>query len=204
MANQPLSMTAAEIPRTTDRRISTGGDLANLFVGTPSVSPVAGAYQQCRLFDLDGSFTINFMSMPEDISDTESANYSSTDIVFRKGPIRGYAGSAARQISFNLQWYASIQGGDGGTAKTWVQQQCYRLKALTYPDYAKWLPPHRVRLMIGKLIPSMTATVDSVGVSWRTPFQAEDALPLYAETSITLTEINKTPPSCHDLMVGIG
>jgi len=170
------------------------------------------------LKDLDSnkwgeSDTLQFGYIPEEISDSKSANYNLIDIPGRSEPIISYMNSSPRELSLHLIFMAGV-GQDKHTATgdsssitednpQRVKQKVDWLRSLVYPDYSAAgivRPPHRVLLSIGNLIKSVCITM-SVSAVYKAPWD-ENLLPYIAEVDITFNEVNQVPPGYTTVRAG--
>jgi len=179
---------------------------------------------QAYLRDLDAprsdtSTTLVFGYIPEEFSESKTANWNLVDIPGRSEPIVGYVNSTVREFSLTLLFmagvgqskYVNAESGyvDTGTSvddddARAVKKKVDWIRSLTYPDYDNpnfVRPPHRVLLCIGKLIKSV-CVVSTVGVNYKAPWD-ENLLPLVAEVSLTLQEVNKVPPGYTEVRNGL-
>lgn len=173
---------------------------------------LSGPHNVCSLTPLDGGASIvakfGFPNFPNEITDSDTANWNSISPMYRKGPIMGYSGSSAREVAFDLMFVASVTGGGSGSkvkvdslSMANVKQKVDFLKASQYPDYDNWAPPPRFRLVLGKLM-SLTGIITGAQVTWQGPFTHSGALPLMATVSIRFTEIERVPKSFRNMATG--
>ena len=119
--------------------------------------------------------TLIFDYIPEEISDSKTANYNYVDIPGRSEPIIGYTNSSLREFSIHLMFMAGIgqrshPSGQVDDAFA-VKQKVDWLRSLTYPDYSGQYvrPPHKVLFSIGQLIKSV-CIIPSVNVVYKGPW----------------------------------
>lgn len=154
---------------------------------------------------------LHFQSMPTEISDSKSANWTPTEILGRSEPLQGYANSGPRVISFTLDFANSADYGDqpvhgpeantpGGNTEMepteYVLNAVHWLQSLVYPDYDDEVgglvkPPPVCALVIGELIRSRVICKD-VQVTWRGPWEPDSLTPLFATVALTFEEVNET------------
>lgn len=150
------------------------------------------------------SDTLQFGYIPEEISDSKSANYNLIDIPGRSEPIVSYMNSSLRELSLHLIFMAGI-GQDKHTIgdstnvteddPLRVKQKVDWLRSLMHPDYSSAgivRPPHRVLLSIGNLIKSVCIAM-SVNATYKSPWD-DKLLPYIAEVDIVFSEVNEIPP----------
>lgn len=162
-----------------------------------------------------------FDYIPEEITDSKSANWNPIDIPGRSEPIMGYTSSSSRELSLHLMFVAGV--GQSTTPSSFhvanasedgvrpepdsavgVKVKVDWLKSLVNPDYSNpnvVKPPHRILLSIGRLIKSI-CIVSTVNVLYRSPWD-EYLLPYIAEVDLSLLEVNKVPPGFSDVRLGL-
>lgn len=143
---------------------------------------------QCYIINLLSDSVIRFRLIPDDFSESLSANYEQQEIRGRSAPFISYNATGARTVSLSVTLYDEFC--DEGILPT-----VNKLKALVYPSYEGSIvlaPKCFVRFghMIG-----MRAVVDSVGVNWEKPILFSlDGKQVFnkAEVSLEFTEIINT------------
>lgn len=141
-----------------------------------------------------GGTTIKFQFMPEDISDNKSANYNETEILARSHPLMGYSSSGARQLSFTLQFYKT------GTFDP--LDVTLKLRALCYAQYADNVSPPPVCIVaIGKI--KMKGVMMNCDITYKHPWDVDEDSPMYAEVSLTFSEVNEVPWSYAEVAAGL-
>lgn len=155
--------------------------------------------------------TLQFGYIPEEISESKTANYNLIDIPGRSEPIYAYMNSSPREISLHIMFVAGI--GQDKTVNTgnstieddavMVKQKVDWLRSLVYPDYSVAgivRPPHRILVSIGNLIKSICITT-SVSPVYKAPWD-ESLLPYIAEVDISFQEVNEVPYGSTDIKAG--
>jgi len=142
-----------------------------------------------------GGNTIKFQFMPEDVSDSKSANYNETEIMARSMPLMGWSSSGARQLSFTLQFYK--------TASYEPLDTCNELRALCYGNYnGQVAPPPVCIVQIGRV--RMKGVMTQCDITYKHPWwtAAGEEKPMYSEVSVTFAEVHETPWSYKDVIAG--
>jgi hypothetical protein len=147
---------------------------------------------------ITGEYLI-FQFFPEEVSESVTANYTTTEIIGRSHPIYGYSGSSGRSFSLDLKF---MDFGDKD--KYDVDYYCRWLQSLCYPDYVEngpsgfIKPPHAVKVRMGNFL-YRKCIVDSVTVKRVGPWDVEKGLPIMAEVNISFKEIGIVPYSCEEI-----
>jgi hypothetical protein len=158
--------------------------------------------------------------MHDNFTESKSANYSSTQILGRSEPIRGYMGSSARAI--NLQLEVPIEGDkppmqpSAGTPQSLQQmQQIFGrksevldfIRSLAYPHYSQQTnhmtyPPPRVLVILGQWF-TMVGIVQNWTMTHRAPWADKGLMmPHFTEVNLTIEECN-LPYSFQDVYGGV-
>lgn len=136
---------------------------------------------------------VEFELMPDELSDSNSAQFEDVSPLGRSGPLRAYSSSGPRAISFTLQLHNDY-------CKDGILNTVNKLKALTYPAYTGGnIMPPKCLVRIGDMI-NCTATCDEVGVNWMKPIV--DNMYVMAEVSISLSEVTSKAKSTFDVEKG--
>lgn len=167
--------------------------------------------------DLETQEVLQFGYIPEELSDTKTANWNAIDIPGRSEPILGYVNSSSREFSLHLRFLAGVDqlknpstsSGEPNRNTTEdntsaVKQKVDWCRSLVYPDYTNpnlIKPPHRVLFSIGRLIKSI-CVVSSVNAIYKIPWDI-NLLPLLAEVDLTLQEVNNIPKGYSEIREGI-
>lgn len=137
---------------------------------------------------LDTPVSISFYGMlPEEFTETHSANFEEIDIKSRSSTLASYAGGSARttEISVNLNedYLAEFNGGGENYR---LDDYVATIKSLTYPMYKGVLVlPPRLRLRIGDFF-KIQGFCTSCSVTWRLPIR--DGRYINAGVSLSITE----------------
>lgn len=135
---------------------------------------------QCFINAPSIGLKVTFQFMPDEISDSKSANYSDTEIIGRSHPIKGYSSSGARTLSFTLQFYMTDKSQNPLVTAT-------ALKSLCYPQYAGSVyPPPPVQVKIGPNI-GMWGVLTQCDITYRAPWDP-NVQPMMAEVALSFSE----------------
>ena len=147
-----------------------------------------------------GTTSVRFQGVPNDFSEQKSATWNSTDIIGRSEPIRSYSSSTPRTVSLNLDFHASLDQGDGGTAGE-LENKILFFRSLVYPEYGAGSikPPETVLFKFGTWFAMRAVAVD-VNVSYPGPYEIPTLRPLFAQVAISLEERNVIPLSRSDII----
>jgi len=164
--------------------------------------------------DAKPSERLHFQMIPDTLTISKSAEWGSTEVVGRGEPYRAYRASSPRNIAFTMRFFASVDAGDNGNAFDDVRRKADWLEALVYPDNATGFPP-LTRLFFGNTLQSL-CIVKSVSIVFDGPWAFErdvgqpganefvsDILPMHATATLSLDEINSTPPTATLVRDGI-
>lgn len=135
---------------------------------------------------------ITFSILPEDISESNQAQFDEQSIRGRSSPLRGYNTSGPRNVSYSLELHDDYcEGGILATVN--------KLKALSFPTYDGIVIPPKCYIRIGNMI-GMTAVTSSVSVSWKPPFR--NGVYLCASVSLDFSEVVTVPYGARDIERG--
>lgn len=156
------------------------------------------------ILNADPRQKLYFQLMPDSLNVSKSAEWASTEVLGRSEPYRSYRSSSPRAISFTMRFFASVDQGDSGDPWDDVKRKADWLEALVYPDADTGYPP-LVNFLFGNTF-STRCLVRSVSIKFEGPWQFErqvgdgdtqdtvlDILPMQAEASLALDEVNATP-----------
>jgi len=191
-------------------------DSTNTDVNLISVSSLRASLIHAYFKDLETQEVLQFGYIPEELSDSKSANWNSIEIPGRSEPILGYVNSSSREFSLHLMFLAgvdqmknpSLESGEPNSNTIEdntiaVKHKVDWCRSLVYPDYTNpnlIRPPHRVLFSIGNLIKSV-CVVTAVNAIYKAPWDA-DLLPLLAEVDLTLIEVNSVPKGYLEIRQG--
>lgn len=161
-------------------------------------APNPDNYITCYVYNMITDEKIIFKTVPENISESYSADWQSTDIMGRSAPYLAYVSSAARTVSYSVILTRDILGE---LYKSTVEK-CIRL---VYPKYMNGgvVAPPFCYVRFGSMV-YMFAVVNDVSVEWSGPFigdtysstvdnkqdiDANDNLFSQAEISFSFTEL---------------
>ena len=134
----------------------------------------------CYILNLVSGEVIHFHMIPDDVSDSMSANYDQQTIRGRSLPIKSYNDSGPRSISFTATLHSSYNQDNSITFTV------NKLRALVYPDYeGKRIYPPLCLIRIGDLI--VKSVVTSVNVTWKKPYRNQTYM--FAEVAINAEEV---------------
>jgi hypothetical protein len=142
--------------------------------------------KQCTITDMDGSGSVTFQMMPNNISISKSVNWNYIDIIGRSHPILGYISSSPKMINFTLMFFANPSSEDPTTLAT-VSKNLKFFESMAYPDYSggRVNPPHRYAIKIGKQV-SWEYVPQDVTINLTNYWY--EGLPVYASVSCTFIE----------------
>lgn len=146
----------------------------------------------CYIINLVTGTRIAFTVIPEDISDSNSAQFDDQSIRGRSTPLKGYSGSGPRSVSYSLDLHDDYC--QGGILKT-----VNKLKALVYPVYGGVVTPPKCYVRLGNMV-GMTAVTNSVNISWKPPYR--NGVYVCATVSLEFSEVVKTPYGATDIEKG--
>lgn len=126
--------------------------------GTNNVLPSISFYIKNML----NNQTIYLPTLPEDVSESFSTNYSQTELNGRSAPYQTYGGNEARTISLSAVLHQDLCDEKTGNLQTIVMY----LKQLVYPRYngSIVIPPY-CYIKFGDMV-SCYAIMDSIDFAW--------------------------------------
>jgi hypothetical protein len=134
---------------------------------------------------------IEFLLVPEEISESFSSSFESQDIMGRTAPIVGFSSSGPHTVSLNITIQADMEGGIEN-----MKKKINQLIALTYPVYSgDLLEPPKCFVRVGNMV-GMYGYIESVDVSWEKPYT--DMVFRKAEISLSVNEIRNNAGECLD------
>ena len=146
---------------------------------------------------IDSDFEIRFQYFPEEISDSKSASWNTTEIIGRSHPILAYQSSDSLTMSLELHFF-----GNDWSEGIYNQQKIRQLMSLVYPDYSSGVkPPSRVLVSIGTQI-RMVAVVSSVERTFKSPWDLGSGISMYVVVNLSLTQVETLPISSGDIKGG--
>lgn len=95
---------------------------------------------------------IPFQFMPDLIQENKAAQYNDILIMARSTPVKSYAYSGARNLSFTLDLFAQPEAGQKVPTPEMIKFKIDSLRSLVYPDYSSSFimkPPPRCLVRIG-------------------------------------------------------
>ena len=158
----------------------------------------------CFIIDIEGGGMCKFQFMPDEIVDSDSANYAEYPIAGRSAPLRGYIGGPPRTLEFTLKFFANPTADGAPKSPGEIKLDIDFLKSLTRPDYAGGLkPPHKCLIIIGAQV-QMIGTCDNVSVSigHGVPWDLGPGLAHGASVSLRFAEAKDIPLDVYDVRGG--
>lgn len=141
-----------------------------------SLSPIS-----CYIIDLLTDTTLRFSLIPDELSETVSASWDTTDIRGRTAPFIGYSGNSARTVSYSLTLHAEyVPNRD-------ILSMVNKLKSLCYPRIeGAIITPPICYVRFGDMV-KMRAIVENISVSWEKPI-IDNRVFSKAEVSMEFTQ----------------
>ena len=115
----------------------------------------------CYIYNLITDERIEFVVIPEGVTETYSAEWTTQDILGRSAPYLAFVGNPARTVEYSIQLDRDILGDPV------YENTIDSCKRLVYPNYTAGgivVPPYSY-IRFGGII-KMFAVVESVSVSW--------------------------------------
>ena len=138
------------------------------------------------------------VGIPEDISDSYSANYGDMNALGRSSPMVDYANGGPREISFSI-----MLREDKTPAGMDIVDVVNEFKSLAYPEYADvgYVEPPVIKFYLGDIF-DLRGVCTSVDVNWEGPYgdskRGRDTF-YQAEVSLSFTEVPRTVKSASDI-----
>ncbi len=150
---------------------------------------------------------IPFQFMPDSIGDSKSAIYNDVNIIARSMPVKNYSHSAARMISFTLDFFTSPEQGTRAISPLLLKTRIDACRALLYPDYGFFSikPPPRCIVHIGAQV-AFLGVCKSVNVSYsnQSPWDLQPVvLAHHAKVALTFEEVLNIPLSNMEVRLGL-
>lgn len=137
-------------------------------------------YITCYIYNLNTGTQVNFgVSTPDEISDSNSANFEDQAVKGRSSPFKAYDSSGPRTISFTVELVADYCSE--GIVKT-----VNKLRALVYPHKQTVIVEPRCKVCIGNFL-QVTGVPTNIDVTWKKPYK--DGIYTLADVSITVSEV---------------
>lgn len=137
-------------------------------------------YITCYIYNMNTGTMINFgVSTPDEITDSNTANFEDQAVQGRSSPFKAYANSGPRGLSFTIQLVADY-------CKEGIVQTVNKIRALLYPHKQTVIVEPRCRFVIGYFLRVQAVPV-AIDVVWKKPYK--DGLYSIAEVSFTLNEV---------------
>lgn len=133
-----------------------------------SWAPSPSNYMTCYIYNLLTNEKIVFQTLPDDVSESYSGEWQSTDVMGRSAPYQAFTGNPARTVDYSVTLNRDILGTD-------FEKTVDKCKRLVYPRYANdsiVVPPY-CYVRFGGMI-TMYAIVESVSVSWNGTIIADE------------------------------
>lgn len=118
------------------------------------------------IVDFAGDKQSEYLPMyPDEVSDSQSAIWSSTQILGRSSPLAAYTGTDARKISFSMTLHREMLGSNNIDK---INHILVLLKRALYPEYqSPGLIPPRIRVVLGQL--AVEGVLENVSFNWKKP-----------------------------------
>ena len=146
--------------------------------------------------------TLIFTNMPENLGATKSANVASTAILGRSEPIRTFGSSSARAWNLNLDFFCNED------AQRDVVDKINFCESLAYPIFREGISQGLPTILFkfGNYL-NVRTICTSVTPNIPGPWEVIDnnaniGLPYYSSVSLTLEQINSSPPGHYDVRFG--
>lgn len=127
---------------------------------------------------------------------SKSVNWSNTKILNRSSGVLNYSNSENETASFNIGLYAM------NNADEEVAAAVKALKSLTFPIKPGILPPPLCFLSFGNIFNEWACVVNSVGVAYPNDVWSPEGIPMVAEVSIAVIEVDVENRSASDVGSG--
>ena len=135
----------------------------------------------CYIINKITNEKVVFTIPPEELSESYSTSWESTDIRGRSAPYIGYSSNDAKHVQYSITLHDDFCNDLKGTVK--------KLKALTYPKYkGSIVIPPLCKVKFGGMV-DMVAVVNSVDVSWSGPILSGSDHFAQAEVSLDFTRV---------------
>ena len=145
-------------------------------------------YITCYIYNMITGEMIEFVTLPDSVSETFSASWNSHEVLGRSAPYYNYSGNDARSVSYGVKLFKDALGED-------FIKVVRQIESLVYPQYTGSLaiPPY-CYVRFGGMV-KMFAIVNSVSVQWGDTIIADDFVDANentfstADISIDFTEL---------------
>lgn len=144
---------------------------------------------ECYVLNRLTGTKIIFGISPDEVSESNSAQFDDADVRGRSSPFKQYSQSGPRSVSFTVTLYADY-------CPMGIVQTVSAVKALVYPKYTDVIEAPHAYFKIGKFM-ALDGVVNSVSVSWRKPFR--DGYYLFADVSIDMDEVRSVAQSAEEV-----
>ena len=136
--------------------------------------------------------------LPDEISESHSANFASMDIQSRSGQLWSYSGGSSRTLSLNITVHEDyLSEYLGGNAD--IRDYAALFKALTYPEYkGTKVEPPSLLLRVGSFI-RFKGVCTEAQVNWRKPIRNDRYI--VADFNISLTEANANAFAASEIII---
>lgn len=136
----------------------------------------------CFITNLNTGTVIEFgLLSPDEVSDSNSANFEDISIRGRSSPLKGYDSTGPRSISFSIELAADLcpQG---------LVQTVRRMQALLYPHQQTVIVQPRCLFVLGDFL-NITGVPQSVDVVWKKPYT--NGMYRFADVSFSMSEVEE-------------
>ena len=136
---------------------------------------------ECYIINLNTGTKIEFGIAPENVSDSNSAQYEDEQTRGRSSPFKGYVGSGPRDMNFTInlcQDYCPMG----------IVQTERLMRALVYPHKSSVLKSPKCLFHLGDFI-NVVGVPMSVNSEWRKPFK--DGVYSFCDVSFSLNEVEE-------------
>lgn len=144
------------------------------------------------IINLNTFTTILIDFLPDAITDSIGATFSSQPIMGRSSPIFGYAESGPRDVSFSVLLHDDY-------CVSGIEAEVAKYKALVYPFYGGNTIEPKCMVRLGNMV-SFMGFCKEVGVNWSPPIR--NGVYVKAEINLSFTAVYKNPLSTEEVESG--
>lgn len=141
----------------------------------------------CYIMNLNTGMKVNFITTPQTITESLSANFGQQTIPGRSDPLFYYTNSGPRNVTFTMTIVDDY-------TPYGIVYTVNQLKAMVYPHYVGMtIHPPRCYLSIGRFL-TLTGFLQNIEVTWQsTPIREQ--IYQYADVAFTFTQAVQVPYS---------
>lgn len=144
------------------------------------------------IVNMNTGATIELVNLPDELTDSQPANFSEVALQGRSAPLLAYENSGPRTINFTVQLHDDYQPGG-------ILSTVHKLKALAYPKYGSRVQAPKCYVRFGNMVKA-TAVCTDVSVTWKKPIR--DGIYICADVSLSFKTIQDLPLGSGDVEIG--